>query len=206
MPVLTAFLRYALILEQGRGAAPEEVFASDRVLQILGVLWVIVFGLGGVHVMERTFDEAWDAVADVEGWMTRDQGEALYEAASNCPHGGRIVEIGSFHGRSTIVLASAAPDGARCTQSTRTPATTAGQRRSSGYADAAADDHADFLANLARRRRERARAHLRMFSDAALAAIDGPVDVLYVDGAHRYAPARADIHDWGDASRRAARC
>jgi decaprenyl-phosphate phosphoribosyltransferase len=45
VPVLTAFLRYALILEQGRGAAPEEVFASDRVLQILGLLWVIVFGL-----------------------------------------------------------------------------------------------------------------------------------------------------------------
>jgi decaprenyl-phosphate phosphoribosyltransferase len=45
VPVLTAFLRYALILEQGHGAAPEEVFASDRVLQILGVLWVIVFGL-----------------------------------------------------------------------------------------------------------------------------------------------------------------
>jgi decaprenyl-phosphate phosphoribosyltransferase len=45
VPVLTAFLRYALILEQGHGAAPEEVFASDRVLQILGVLWVVVFGL-----------------------------------------------------------------------------------------------------------------------------------------------------------------
>jgi len=45
VPVLTAFLRYALVLEQGRGAAPEEVFASDRVLQVLGVLWVIVFGL-----------------------------------------------------------------------------------------------------------------------------------------------------------------
>ena len=44
-PMLTAFLRYALILEQGHGAAPEEVFASDRVLQILGVIWVIVFGL-----------------------------------------------------------------------------------------------------------------------------------------------------------------
>ena len=45
VPVLTAFLRYALVLEQGHGAAPEEVFASDRVLQILGALWVIVFGL-----------------------------------------------------------------------------------------------------------------------------------------------------------------
>ena len=45
VPVLTAFLRYALVLEQGRGAAPEEVFASDRVLQVLGLLWVIIFGL-----------------------------------------------------------------------------------------------------------------------------------------------------------------
>ena len=45
VPMLTAFLRYALILEQGHGAAPEEVFASDRVLQVLGALWVLVFGL-----------------------------------------------------------------------------------------------------------------------------------------------------------------
>lgn len=45
VPMLTALLRYALVLEQGRGAAPEEVFANDRVLQLLGVAWVIVFGL-----------------------------------------------------------------------------------------------------------------------------------------------------------------
>ncbi len=46
VPMLTALLRYALVLEQGGGAAPEEVFASDRVLQVLGVAWVVVFGLG----------------------------------------------------------------------------------------------------------------------------------------------------------------
>jgi decaprenyl-phosphate phosphoribosyltransferase len=45
VPLLTALLRYALVLEQGRGAAPEEVFASDRVLQLLGVVWAVVFGL-----------------------------------------------------------------------------------------------------------------------------------------------------------------
>jgi decaprenyl-phosphate phosphoribosyltransferase len=45
VPMLTAFLRYALVLEQGDGAAPEDVFASDRVLQVLGVIWVVVFGL-----------------------------------------------------------------------------------------------------------------------------------------------------------------
>jgi decaprenyl-phosphate phosphoribosyltransferase len=45
VPMLTAFLRYALMLDQGHGAAPEEVFSGDRVLQALGVLWAIVFGL-----------------------------------------------------------------------------------------------------------------------------------------------------------------
>jgi decaprenyl-phosphate phosphoribosyltransferase len=46
IPMLAALMRYLLALEQGRGAAPEEVFASDRTLQILGVIWVIIFGLG----------------------------------------------------------------------------------------------------------------------------------------------------------------
>lgn len=45
VPMLTAFLRYALVLENGKGAAPEEVFANDRVLQLLGLCWVVLFGL-----------------------------------------------------------------------------------------------------------------------------------------------------------------
>ena len=45
VPMLTAFLRYALMLDQGHGAAPEEVFGGDRVLQLLGLAWVIVFGV-----------------------------------------------------------------------------------------------------------------------------------------------------------------
>jgi decaprenyl-phosphate phosphoribosyltransferase len=46
VPMLCALLRYTLVIEQGHGAAPEEIFAVDRTLQILGVLWVVIFGLG----------------------------------------------------------------------------------------------------------------------------------------------------------------
>jgi decaprenyl-phosphate phosphoribosyltransferase len=46
VPMATALLRYTLILEQGHGAAPEEIFAHDRALQVLGLIWVVVFGLG----------------------------------------------------------------------------------------------------------------------------------------------------------------
>jgi len=43
--MLMALMRYLLVLEQGGGAAPEEVFASDRLLQFLGLCWVVVYGL-----------------------------------------------------------------------------------------------------------------------------------------------------------------
>jgi decaprenyl-phosphate phosphoribosyltransferase len=45
VPMLMALMRYLLVLEEGDGAAPEEVFASDRLLQFLGLCWVIVYGL-----------------------------------------------------------------------------------------------------------------------------------------------------------------
>jgi decaprenyl-phosphate phosphoribosyltransferase len=46
IPFVLAILHYALRLEQGAGAAPEELVLRDRTLQILGVCWIIVFGLG----------------------------------------------------------------------------------------------------------------------------------------------------------------
>lgn len=46
IPMAMALLRYLLVLEQGHGAAPEEVFAADRTLQVLGAVWVVVFALG----------------------------------------------------------------------------------------------------------------------------------------------------------------
>lgn len=46
VPMLTALLRYLLVVEAGQGGAPEEVFAADRVLQVVGVVWAVIFGLG----------------------------------------------------------------------------------------------------------------------------------------------------------------
>ncbi|MEX2100545.1 MAG: decaprenyl-phosphate phosphoribosyltransferase [Acidimicrobiia bacterium] len=46
VPFVLAVLRYALVIEQGGGGAPEEVVLSDRVLQVLGLIWVVTFALG----------------------------------------------------------------------------------------------------------------------------------------------------------------
>ncbi len=45
VPMLVALFRYLLVLERGGGAAPEDVFASDRVLQAVGACWIVVYGV-----------------------------------------------------------------------------------------------------------------------------------------------------------------
>lgn len=142
-----------------------------------------------------TFAEAWAAVAGVRGWMTEGQGRSLFDAAAACPPGGRIVEIGSFQGRSTIVLALAADPSVEVVAIDPHAGNDRGPQEITGYAVEAEDDHARFVANLAAAGVADRVTHLREFSDRA--DVPGPIDVLYVDGAHRYRPARDDLRRWG---------
>src|SRR4029078_13066936 len=67
---------------------------------------------GRLHRRSRhPLDEVLAIVADVDGWLSVDQVTRLYGVATAVAPGGQVVEIGSFRGRSTIVLASAVPDG-----------------------------------------------------------------------------------------------
>src|SRR6185312_12113676 len=43
-------------------------------------------------------------IADIPGWLTDEEGEALYELARGCSGSGVIVEIGSWKGKSTVCL------------------------------------------------------------------------------------------------------
>ena len=45
VPMLMALLRYLLVLDEGEGSAPEEVFTSDRLLLLLGLCWIVIYGL-----------------------------------------------------------------------------------------------------------------------------------------------------------------
>lgn len=129
--------------------------------------------------------------------MSLAQARRLWRAAHDVPGGGRIVEIGSFRGRSTIVLASAAETGVEVVAIDPHAGTDRGPQEIEGYAHEAATDHEVFNANLERAGvRDRVR-HVRAFSHDALAAVDGDIDVLFIDGAHRYGPARDDIVSWG---------
>ncbi|MFZ4718064.1 MAG: class I SAM-dependent methyltransferase [Ilumatobacteraceae bacterium] len=146
---------------------------------------------------QRTFDEALVQVADVQGWMSPDQAERLYRAAASTRPGDQIVEIGSFQGRSTIVLASAAPAEVPVVAIDPHAGNDRGPQEIEGFAEEAQGDHERFNANLVAAAVADHVRHVRAFSDTAHAEVQGEIAVLYIDGAHRYAPARTDIRDWG---------
>ncbi|MDQ3469238.1 MAG: class I SAM-dependent methyltransferase [Actinomycetota bacterium] len=145
-----------------------------------------------------TVEDALRAADGVDGWMTPDQGRRLYAAATRCRPGGRIVEIGSFRGRSTIVLASAAAPDVEVVAVDPHAGNDRGPQELDGYAEAARTDREVFEANLAAAGVAARVRHVAALSADAHGAIDGLVDVLYIDGAHRFTPARDDIRAWGD--------
>ena len=143
-----------------------------------------------------TFEEVQDVVSDVEGWMTPGQARLLWSCARGVRPGRTIVEIGSFRGRSMIVLASAAPEGAELVAIDPHAGNDRGPHEWEGYEDQASEDFDVFNANLEHAGvRDRVR-HVRKFSNDALGDVPGDIDLLYIDGAHRFAPARDDIIKW----------
>ena len=144
-----------------------------------------------------TFDDTFRSIAEVEGWMTEGQARRLWDRASTLEPGQQVVEIGSYHGRSAIVLATAAPEGVQVVAVDPHAGNDRGPQQIRGQAEEGQRDHETFLANLERAGVRHRVRHVRRASQEAGAEIDGPVHLLYIDGAHRYRPALDDVRGWG---------
>jgi len=144
------------------------------------------------------FDQALAAVADVPGWLSDAQARRLWVRAASLEAPGQVVEIGSYRGRSAVVLARAAREGVRVTAIDPHAGNDRGPQQIEGTPDEGENDHEAFLANLDRAGISEKVRHVRLPSHDALSEVNGTIDVLYVDGAHRYGPARSDIARWGE--------
>jgi Methyltransferase domain len=142
-----------------------------------------------------SFETALAAVEGVEGWLSEGQARRLFDRAAVVPPSGRIVEIGSYRGRSAIVLASAG--GAEVVAIDPHAGNDRGPQEIHGSASEGESDNQAFRANLESAGVAGRVRHVRLPSQEALDAVDGPIDLLYVDGAHRLRPAMDDIARWG---------
>jgi hypothetical protein len=146
---------------------------------------------------QRSFEPVFAGLSEVQGWMTRDQAHRLWTAAERLRGPARIVEIGSYHGRSAIILASAAEDDVEVYAIDPHGGNDRGPQQLEGEFEDGQRDHEAFLANLEREGVRKRITHVRKPSQDATGDIPGELEVVYIDGAHRYEPAKADIDRWG---------
>jgi predicted O-methyltransferase YrrM len=146
---------------------------------------------------DATMSDLDEALDGVEGWFSAEQIARVVERASALPPTGRIVEIGSFRGRSMIAMARSAPEGVEIVAVDPHAGNDRGPQEIEGFEDEAAIDSKVFLTNLERAGVRDRVTYVRKFSHDALDDVPGPIDLLHIDGAHRYKPASDDIASWG---------
>ncbi len=121
-------------------------------------------------------------IADVPGWLTDEEGEALFDLARECTGRGVIVEIGSWKGKSTICLG-------------------VGSRAGNGVRIFAIDPHTDyrfgdFKANVERAGLTDLVTPVPSLSQDAAGDFDEPIELLFVDGSHVEEDVRVDFDQW----------
>jgi predicted O-methyltransferase YrrM len=121
-------------------------------------------------------------IADIPGWLTDEEGEALYELARSCPGNGVIVEIGSWKGKSTVCLGL-------------------GSQAGSSVPIYAIDPHADyrfgdFKTNIERAGIAELVRPVAALSQPAADSFAEQIELLFVDGSHEYDLVLEDFEKW----------
>lgn len=118
----------------------------------------------------------------IDGWLSPYEGAYLYALAGRGRGTGAIVEIGSYHGKSTVLLAHASKDAGRERVVAIDPykgAVTPEFRQS--LRRAGVEDHVDPLVAT---------------SDEVARTWSAPIRLLWIDGGHGFEQASRDFQSW----------
>jgi MMP 1-O-methyltransferase len=138
-------------------------------------------------------DEAKTLAAAVDGWLSDDEGELLFNLAKRCTGRGSIVEVGSWKGKSTIWLGKGSVAGNKVKVWAVDPHTGSAEHHEL-FGKVWTFDQ--FRENIAGAGLEGIVFPLVVSSqEAALRSID-PVELIFIDGSHDYDAVKSDFEAW----------
>ena len=131
-------------------------------------------------------------IASIDGWLSRDAAVLLYDLARQVTKG-CIVEVGSYRGRSTVVLALGAAAG-------HSPRVYAVEPHEPFIGvlggEFGPEDKAAFFRNMLRTGAYRHVRLLNISSEVLAPGWNQPVALLWLDGDHAYEGVRRDFDAW----------
>lgn len=127
---------------------------------------------------------------DVTGYISRTEGRLLYELAQINPHSGSVVELGAFHGRSTICLAQ----GSKIADGGKVYAVD--NFTGDKYVGVRSDFYPEFVKNIKRWKLEDQVIALKGDSVAIGKKWRRPIRFLFLDADHSYEKVVADVRAW----------
>ena len=128
-------------------------------------------------------------INDMDGWLSSKEADCLYRLASNTTGKGAIIEIGSWKGKSTTCLALGSRKAAGTHITAIDPHT-----GSSEHGDV--DTYEEFLTNIKQNGVDDMVQPIRKKSGDVGREWSGPVELLWIDGAHEYEYVLEDLETW----------
>lgn len=137
--------------------------------------------------------ELLELTRSIDGYLQDSEGRLLHNLAKRCQGRGAIVEIGSWKGKSTVWLAHGSRKGPGSKVYAIDPHTGSEEHRSGGRTVWTFDV---FQENIRRAGIADLVVPLVKTSVEAVQDIEGPVELLFIDGDHSYEAVKADFEHW----------
>jgi predicted O-methyltransferase YrrM len=140
--------------------------------------------------------EAFNLAKKIPGWLSQKEGQLLYTLAKSCKKHGVIVEIGSFKGRSTVLLALGSKAGPNVKVYAVDPHTYDMDIKTLIIPTPNKGTLEEFLKNMTAYGVDDIVIPVNTLSKEAFHMINNPVELVFIDGDHDYASVKLDYHLW----------
>ena len=143
--------------------------------------------------LDHALDDAWAAARRVPGFLLEDEARFLGMAAASTPGKGAIVEIGSFKGKSTVMLARIAQRYGLGRIVSIDPHNFNSAELADHKTSADASTYTDFIHNIESAGVSDCIDVHRAFSSDLVTIWNSPIRLLWIDGDHSYRGAKLDF-------------